>query len=683
MNVQSNFKQPARGKCDLIMKGGITSGVVYPKAITAIAKEYRLTGIGGSSAGAIAAILAAAAEYRRQSAKDADAFQQIENIPGEIGEDLGKFFQPSKPIAPIFRIFTAVIKAGNDEQKKIANEQRSAKIGHPSAASVGKDGANRILWARKIAGARAFIYEFWAVFATSLALACLALASWGVSTISYDEPSGFFQIIDALTKLSAFLVILIGLPLGWGAWRCFRMIFRHVPEHNFGLCTGTQQEGHSHPGLTDWMHAKVQQIAGKGADEPPLLIRDLERHGINLVSMTTDLSTGRPYQLPLKTRVHYFSEKEFCRYFEKDFVQALKGDQSPRSFRNEYGHDDLYQLPTGPDFPVLLIARMSLSFPGLISALPLYKFDRTFAQVDASREEQEFVIEIPAEVLQSDRDKAKGVLKRCLFSDGGISSNFPVHFFDAPLPGHPTFGISLAEFDERRHGTGPGSRINLPENRLTDSSLPVRNINGVLGFLFAIVNTAKDWQDTLQRLLPGFSERIVEIRLAPNEGGMNLAMDEDQVAQIVEYGGLAGDTLVEQFCFDEHRWKRVLVALPEIEQSLESIAERYDQSGIALPPSSTLTYTDIINTYKPKSYGSISNDWRSTTLQDFADKLVRVGRAASAEKPDPESARKATEVRVQNQTRLPFINAGFRLVASPDREPKNYESGVNSSGGTS
>ena len=35
--------------CDLVMKGGITSGVVYPPAICALAKEYRFKNIGGTS----------------------------------------------------------------------------------------------------------------------------------------------------------------------------------------------------------------------------------------------------------------------------------------------------------------------------------------------------------------------------------------------------------------------------------------------------------------------------------------------------------------------------------------------------------------------------------------------------------------------------------------------------------
>ncbi|HEY7819119.1 MAG TPA: patatin-like phospholipase family protein, partial [Vicinamibacteria bacterium] len=55
----------AARKCDIIMKGGITSGIVYPKAVCRLALEYRFRAIGGTSAGAIAAAATAAAEYGR------------------------------------------------------------------------------------------------------------------------------------------------------------------------------------------------------------------------------------------------------------------------------------------------------------------------------------------------------------------------------------------------------------------------------------------------------------------------------------------------------------------------------------------------------------------------------------------------------------------------------------------
>ena len=61
--------QKAKKECDLIMKGGITSGVVYPPAILDLATQYRFRSIGGTSAGAIAAAIAAAAERGRLQAR--------------------------------------------------------------------------------------------------------------------------------------------------------------------------------------------------------------------------------------------------------------------------------------------------------------------------------------------------------------------------------------------------------------------------------------------------------------------------------------------------------------------------------------------------------------------------------------------------------------------------------------
>ena len=42
-------------ECDLVMQGGITSGVAYPAAVLELYKTFRFRSIGGASAGAMAA----------------------------------------------------------------------------------------------------------------------------------------------------------------------------------------------------------------------------------------------------------------------------------------------------------------------------------------------------------------------------------------------------------------------------------------------------------------------------------------------------------------------------------------------------------------------------------------------------------------------------------------------------
>jgi predicted acylesterase/phospholipase RssA len=67
----------AQQECDIVMKGGVTSGVVYPLTVVELAKRYRLRSIGGTSAGALAAAITAAAEFNRAG----DGFGKIEKIP--------------------------------------------------------------------------------------------------------------------------------------------------------------------------------------------------------------------------------------------------------------------------------------------------------------------------------------------------------------------------------------------------------------------------------------------------------------------------------------------------------------------------------------------------------------------------------------------------------------------------
>jgi hypothetical protein len=80
------YASPTR-ECDIVMKGGITSGVIYPLAVCELAGVYRLRNIGGTSAGAIAATAAAAAEYGRHS--EQGGFPKLTRLPKWLGESAG------------------------------------------------------------------------------------------------------------------------------------------------------------------------------------------------------------------------------------------------------------------------------------------------------------------------------------------------------------------------------------------------------------------------------------------------------------------------------------------------------------------------------------------------------------------------------------------------------------------
>jgi hypothetical protein len=93
--------------CDLILKGGITSGIVHPPAIAEIARDHRLHAVGRSSAGAIAAAGAAAAELGRES--ENGGFRRLARIPEELAEidargdtRLRRLFQPQPETRDLF-----------------------------------------------------------------------------------------------------------------------------------------------------------------------------------------------------------------------------------------------------------------------------------------------------------------------------------------------------------------------------------------------------------------------------------------------------------------------------------------------------------------------------------------------------------------------------------------------------
>jgi hypothetical protein len=89
---------------------------------------------------------------------------------------------------------------------------------------------------------------------------------------------------------------------------------------------------------------------------------------------------------------------------------------------------------------------MSLSFPILLSAVPLYTICASALGKDGElTSDASKKIEKERETWADIKDshEVPEILQKNWFSDGGICSNFPIHFFDDWLPNRPTFGITL------------------------------------------------------------------------------------------------------------------------------------------------------------------------------------------------------------------------------------------------
>jgi len=101
--------------CDLVMKGGITSGVVYPAAVYSLHDKHKFRAIGGASAGAIAAGATAAAELGR----DSGGFEKLNGLSTELTRDgfLQGLFQPAKPMRASFDLLFAIQRKKGKFQK--------------------------------------------------------------------------------------------------------------------------------------------------------------------------------------------------------------------------------------------------------------------------------------------------------------------------------------------------------------------------------------------------------------------------------------------------------------------------------------------------------------------------------------------------------------------------------------
>jgi predicted acylesterase/phospholipase RssA len=554
--------------CDLIMKGGVTSGVVFPKAIEEIGRAHRLHGIGGTSAGAIAAVIAAAAEYRRQTGGGAAfaGFTAVGATADDLAQRMPGLFQPSPEFRRLYRLLTGM--AGSGPGGGIGRLLRGAVAGYGWSALIGAGIAAAILAGIDIYRAA---WSVWSV---------IVMAGW----------------------------IAAGAGFGVTAAVVADVMFR-LPRADFGICPGIRQPGREEMAFGDWVMATIQSVAGRAADAPLLTAGELNPHDIKVAAMTTDISSGRPYELPLRSEVHYFCPDEFRLIVPEPVVLHLEALTEGLEVFDDGRR--LRPLPAAEDQPIFLIARMSLSFPGLIRPVPLYR-----------KEGDRYI--------------------RCLFTDGGLTSNFPVHFFDAILPRRPTFGIALGDCAPTV-GDRADDRVRVWRREGGEAPYPLHSTRKIGGFLWALLATAKDWQDTLQSRLPGHRERMVTILLKAEEGGLNLNMDPAVVKRIAEYGAAAGKAL-SAFDLNSHRIDRAVLAMPKVRE----VAVQARRALSHVPGGWGGGYYDILLNGQESSVAGADRDWRQEQLVPFLRDLEALNSRALGGGPD-----------------LTALPARLRLWASP------------------
>ena len=56
------------------------------------------------------------------------------------------------------------------------------------------------------------------------------------------------------------------------------------------------------------------------------------------------------------------------------------------------------------------------------------------------------------------------------------------------------------------------------------SAARFNTFDGLVGFFGALFDTARNWGDTELMAMPGYRDRVVHVKLAEDEGGLNLSM---------------------------------------------------------------------------------------------------------------------------------------------------------------
>jgi hypothetical protein len=604
------FQRDPEKECDIVMKGGITSGVVYPPAVLELQRTYRFRSIGGTSAGAIAAAVTAAAEYDREGG----GFQRLGAVRDQLSAAgfLLELFTPQPATRPLMETLLQLFMPRPGKALPLGGSWPAGLGGRVKSALARLRRLAAILRQELPQDSRRG--QRLGVAGGLLAVVCVLLPGAAVTGLWWNDPRGWTLLGGA-----AFVPLLLGVLVGGFLGlliapliRLAKIVLSLPGQCSFGLCSGLAEEQQP-PALTTWLADAIDRLAGRPEDGAPLTFGDLESKrkrrkaaenaagtpldaAITLRMVTSDLSLGRPLVFPrvgdFKGNDLLFCEKDMLRLFPARIVDYLvraayrsKDLKHPDCFLPEGFH----YLPPGNELPVVVAARLSLSFPFLLAAVPLYsiRLSGYLARDEASKAGTDF---------RYDPDTH---FSKHWLSDGGVCSNFPIHFFDAWAPGRPTFGVNLADVQEGDKLPGgkikqdaipmspdahaapasaysdPTGEVFLPRPSQTSAvQLPWRPIEGLIQFVMAIFNTSQGYHDALQAMLPSYRERIVQIRLQPSEGGLNLTMQPATIQQMQEKGTRAGEAL-SGMDFPQHRWTRFLVLMAQLEKGLYQLGEIY------------------------------------------------------------------------------------------------------------
>jgi hypothetical protein len=128
-------------------------------------------------------------------------------------------------------------------------------------------------------------------------------------------------------------------------------------------------------------------------------------------------------------------------------------------------------------------------------------------------------------------------------------------------------------------------------SRFDSATTPLARVSG---YALAVLATVKDWNDALIAELPGVRERVAEVGLPENIGGLNILMDAQQIECLARLGGEVARQLLQRYAVPagsgahapgwlEHRWVRFNVLNECLHESLVGLARAAQHARYAEP----------------------------------------------------------------------------------------------------
>ena len=494
-------------ECDLVLGGGVMSGVAYPFAACELAKCYRFRRLSGTSVGATAAATVAAAELGRRTG----GFRLLATLPTEVASRLPSVFQPAGSTKALFDVFLSTVRNCHRSRAMLA-----------------------LAFGRALCKARPLSFGFGAMMPVLLL------------------PVGTLNVSTSMSPLDLLRIVMLAGTVGilTSVGSLALLACRALPRVGYGLCPGSAGTAVASGGalkerpdcepVTDWLAHTLDQLAGLDEADGPLTFGqlwgwndpsnvdysqrewqdDIENCGgrkVDLQMTATNLTSGRSVRLPSETRNYLFCPHEMAPLFPPYVIEQLLsgGNSSPRSAKVwccPDHKDPLVPLPPPPDIPVIFAVRLSMSFPILLAAVPLFAIsDGCHGDIGPSR---------------------------CWLSDGGIRNNFPIDLLDGPGSERPIFGLLLknrGDCGSWRFGVCASAERLLPRTMSNRGSL----FSFVLRVISVFLNSRVD--GTL--MSRSHAVNVAEIPVEKGEGSLNIGMGAHGLMRLAARGWHAGQAL--------------------------------------------------------------------------------------------------------------------------------------------